>query len=75
MFHDRLINEKDKESTQGLLKRLVEENFGKIEAHVLRDPCLFGDYRNALQVLNLVQLCDNDVIITSFKKFVVKSKA
>lgn len=54
VFHDRLIDEKDKEIIQGLLKKLAEENFSKIEEHITRDPCLFGDYRNALQVCDLV---------------------
>ena len=50
VFHDRLIDEKDKKAVQLLIRKLVEENFHKDEEFILRDPCLFGDYRNALQV-------------------------
>ena len=53
VFHDRLIDEKDKDITQTLIRKLVEENFGRDEEFVLRDPCLFGDYRSALQVYAL----------------------
>nr|XP_026696380.1 dynein heavy chain 10, axonemal isoform X1 [Ciona intestinalis]XP_026696381.1 dynein heavy chain 10, axonemal isoform X2 [Ciona intestinalis] len=49
VFHDRLIDEKDKATTQALIQKLVEENFPKIESFVSRDPCLFGDYRTAMQ--------------------------
>ncbi|XP_076804944.1 dynein axonemal heavy chain 10-like [Clavelina lepadiformis] len=49
VFHDRLIDEKDKETTQHLIQKLVEEQFPKIESFVSRNPCLFGDYRTALQ--------------------------
>uniref|UniRef100_H2ZL82 Uncharacterized protein n=1 Tax=Ciona savignyi TaxID=51511 RepID=H2ZL82_CIOSA len=49
VFHDRLIDQKDKTIVQVLIQKLVEENFPKIEEFVSRDPCLFGDYRTALQ--------------------------
>jgi len=56
VFHDRLIDEKDKEMVQGFIKNLVEENFQKHEEFIQRNPCLFGDYRTALQVIFDVRL-------------------
>ncbi|OWK54873.1 Dynein heavy chain 10, axonemal [Lonchura striata] len=48
VFHDRLINEADKELVQGHIKTLVEEHFADDLEHVMRDPVLFGDFRTAL---------------------------
>ncbi|XP_061907301.1 dynein axonemal heavy chain 10-like isoform X1 [Entelurus aequoreus] len=48
IFHDRLIDEKDKNLVQGLIKNLVEENFKANMDDVMKDPVLFGDYRTAL---------------------------
>ncbi|XP_038008579.1 dynein heavy chain 10, axonemal [Motacilla alba alba] len=48
VFHDRLINEADKELVQGHIKTLVEEHFADHLEHVMRDPILFGDFRTAL---------------------------
>ncbi|NXM38868.1 DYH10 protein, partial [Gymnorhina tibicen] len=48
VFHDRLINEADKELVQGHIKSLVEEHFTDDLEHVMRDPILFGDFRTAL---------------------------
>uniref|UniRef100_U3K3Y5 Dynein-1, subspecies f n=1 Tax=Ficedula albicollis TaxID=59894 RepID=U3K3Y5_FICAL len=48
VFHDRLINEADKELVQGHIKTLVEEHFPDDLEHVMRDPVLFGDFRTAL---------------------------
>ncbi|XP_019718448.1 dynein heavy chain 10, axonemal-like [Hippocampus comes] len=48
IFHDRLIDEKDKNLVQGLIKALVEEHFKANIDDVMRDPVLFGDYRTAL---------------------------
>ncbi|NWU42756.1 DYH10 protein, partial [Hylia prasina] len=48
VFHDRLINEADKELVQGHIKALVEEHFADELEHVMRDPVLFGDFRTAL---------------------------
>ncbi|KAM4891097.1 dynein axonemal heavy chain 10 [Sylvia borin] len=48
VFHDRLINEADKELVQGHIKTLVEEHFADELEHVMRDPVLFGDFRTAL---------------------------
>ncbi|XP_039416979.1 dynein heavy chain 10, axonemal isoform X2 [Corvus cornix cornix] len=48
VFHDRLINEADKELVQGHIKTLVEEHFTDDLEHVIRDPILFGDFRTAL---------------------------
>ncbi|ESO91629.1 hypothetical protein LOTGIDRAFT_122204, partial [Lottia gigantea] len=46
---DRLINEQDKEIVNVTMKGLLEENFNSSTEFVLRDPCLFGDYRTALE--------------------------
>ncbi|XP_063271579.1 dynein axonemal heavy chain 10 [Prinia subflava] len=48
VFHDRLINEADKELVQGHIKTLVEKHFEDHLEHVMRDPVLFGDFRTAL---------------------------
>ncbi|XP_004690685.2 PREDICTED: dynein heavy chain 10, axonemal [Condylura cristata] len=49
VFHDRLINETDKQLVQSHIEHLVTEHFpGDVEA-VMRDPILFGDFRMALQ--------------------------
>ncbi|XP_036382121.1 dynein heavy chain 10, axonemal [Megalops cyprinoides] len=48
VFHDRLINETDKMLVQGHIKNLVQEHFPSDLEYVMRDPVLFGDYRNAL---------------------------
>ncbi|KAL8180179.1 UNVERIFIED_CONTAM: Dynein heavy chain 10, axonemal [Gekko kuhli] len=48
VFHDRLINEVDKNLVQGHIKVLVEEHFNDDVEQVMRDPILFGDFRMAL---------------------------
>ncbi|XP_019715984.1 dynein heavy chain 10, axonemal-like [Hippocampus comes] len=48
IFHDRLIDEKDKKMVQSLIKNLVEVHFKANLEDVMRDPVLFGDYRAAL---------------------------
>ncbi|XP_077600352.1 dynein axonemal heavy chain 10-like [Stigmatopora nigra] len=48
IFHDRLIDEKDKNYVQGLIKNLVEEHFRANMDEVMKDPVLFGDYKTAL---------------------------
>ncbi|XP_077418136.1 dynein axonemal heavy chain 10-like isoform X1 [Vanacampus margaritifer] len=48
IFHDRLIDEKDKNLVQALLKNLVEEHFKAFVDDVMKDPVFFGDYRTAL---------------------------
>ncbi|XP_077456872.1 dynein axonemal heavy chain 10-like [Stigmatopora argus] len=48
IFHDRLIDEKDKNLVQGLVRNLVETHFKENMEDVMRDPILFGDYRSAL---------------------------
>ncbi|XP_058491324.1 dynein axonemal heavy chain 10 [Solea solea] len=48
IFHDRLIDETDKALVQGHIKNLIEEHFKSDMEAVIRDPILFGDYRNAL---------------------------
>ncbi|XP_077377243.1 dynein axonemal heavy chain 10-like [Festucalex cinctus] len=48
VFHDRLIDEKDKNLVQGLIRNLVEAHFKVNKEDVMRDPVLFGDYRAAL---------------------------
>ncbi|XP_062480123.1 dynein axonemal heavy chain 10 isoform X3 [Pezoporus occidentalis] len=48
VFHDRLINEADKELVQGHMKNLIEEHFKDSLEQAMRDPVLFGDFRMAL---------------------------
>ncbi|CAL8343019.1 unnamed protein product [Lota lota] len=48
VFHDRLINEKDKTLVQGHLKNLIDEHFKSDLEAAMRDPIMFGDYRTAL---------------------------
>ncbi|XP_045152663.1 dynein axonemal heavy chain 10 [Echinops telfairi] len=48
VFHDRLINETDKQLVQEHIGHLVEENFSEDLEMVMRDPILFGDFRMAL---------------------------
>ncbi|KAJ8266677.1 hypothetical protein GJAV_G00133350 [Gymnothorax javanicus] len=48
VFHDRLINETDKMLVQGHIKSLIQEHFPEDLEYAMRDPVLFGDYRNAL---------------------------
>ncbi|XP_036076372.1 dynein heavy chain 10, axonemal isoform X2 [Rousettus aegyptiacus] len=48
VFHDRLINETDKELVQEHIGGLVTEHFNDDVEVVMRDPILFGDFRMAL---------------------------
>uniref|UniRef100_A0A673VC35 Dynein axonemal heavy chain 10 n=1 Tax=Suricata suricatta TaxID=37032 RepID=A0A673VC35_SURSU len=49
VFHDRLINETDKQLVQEHIGNLVLEHFNDDVEAVMRDPILFGDFRTALQ--------------------------
>ncbi|XP_073737373.1 dynein axonemal heavy chain 10 [Callorhinus ursinus] len=49
VFHDRLINETDKQLVQDRIRDLVTEHFNDDVEVVMRDPILFGDFRMALQ--------------------------
>ncbi|KAI5945034.1 Dynein heavy chain 10, axonemal [Manis javanica] len=49
VFHDRLINETDKQLVQDHMGALVAEHFNDNMELVMRDPILFGDFRMALQ--------------------------
>nr|XP_038946048.1 dynein axonemal heavy chain 10 isoform X3 [Rattus norvegicus] len=49
VFHDRLINEVDKQLVQDYIGNLVKEHFNDDYEMVMRDPILFGDFRTALQ--------------------------
>lgn len=49
VFHDRLINDEDKAVVNNKLKELIENHFGPHAPYTLVDPCLFGDFRNALE--------------------------
>nr|XP_039267660.1 dynein heavy chain 10, axonemal-like [Styela clava] len=49
VFHDRLIDQKDKDAVQSMIEKLVQENFSKHEEFIMRNPVLYGDYRTALQ--------------------------
>ncbi|KAM5237710.1 dynein axonemal heavy chain 10 [Ctenodactylus gundi] len=48
VFHDRLINEVDKQLVQDHIQKLVSEHFLDDLEVVMRDPILFGDFRMAL---------------------------
>ncbi|XP_069880965.1 dynein axonemal heavy chain 10 isoform X1 [Dipodomys merriami] len=48
VFHDRLINETDKELVQQHIRTLVAQHFPDDLESVMRDPILFGDFRMAL---------------------------
>uniref|UniRef100_UPI000FC45FB7 Dynein axonemal heavy chain 10 n=1 Tax=Bos taurus TaxID=9913 RepID=UPI000FC45FB7 len=48
VFHDRLINETDKELVQEHIRILVTAHFNDDVEVVMRDPILFGDFRTAL---------------------------
>uniref|UniRef100_A0A8C2R8N1 AAA+ ATPase domain-containing protein n=1 Tax=Capra hircus TaxID=9925 RepID=A0A8C2R8N1_CAPHI len=48
VFHDRLINETDKELVQEHIRNLVTAHFNEDVEAVMRDPILFGDFRTAL---------------------------
>ncbi|KAH0502213.1 Dynein heavy chain 10, axonemal [Microtus ochrogaster] len=48
VFHDRLINEVDKQLVQDHIGNLVKEYFNDDYEAVMRDPILFGDFRTAL---------------------------
>ncbi|MBZ3878788.1 Dynein heavy chain 10, axonemal [Sciurus carolinensis] len=48
VFHDRLINETDKQLVQDRIGDLVSEHFNDHLETVMRDPILFGDFRMAL---------------------------
>ncbi|CAH1233746.1 DNAH10 [Branchiostoma lanceolatum] len=49
VFNDRLINDTDKELVVGIMKNILEENYRQHVESVQRDPCLFGDFRTALE--------------------------
>lgn len=40
----------DKNYVQKLIGDIVASNFDKEQEHVMRNPILFGDYRNSLEV-------------------------
>ncbi|ELU10552.1 hypothetical protein CAPTEDRAFT_221643 [Capitella teleta] len=49
VIFDRLISDTDKELVHGHVKTLLEDNFKPQLDFVLRDPILFGDFKNALE--------------------------
>lgn len=52
VISDRLISAEDKQIVQDTVKRMVDEinEFKPHAEYVFRDPVLFGDYRNALEI-------------------------
>ncbi|XP_012518857.1 PREDICTED: dynein heavy chain 10, axonemal [Propithecus coquereli] len=48
VFHDRLINDTDKQLVQEHIRSLVTEHFTDDLETAMRDPILFGDFRMAL---------------------------
>ena len=48
VFHDRAINSKDKNYIQENISTLISQNFGDCTQFAMREPILFGDYRNTL---------------------------
>ncbi|XP_068162278.1 dynein axonemal heavy chain 10 [Antennarius striatus] len=49
IFHDRLIDNTDKDLVQGHIKNLIGEHFPSAVEEVMKDPILFGDFRTALK--------------------------
>ena len=49
VFHDRLVNESDKDYVSKLINRIVIDNFEPSEVYVTKNPILFGDFRLAAQ--------------------------
>ena len=50
IFHDRMISAEDKEVVQLKIADIVQSSWGAHSSHVLVDPILFGDFKNALKV-------------------------
>ncbi|KAI9102678.1 dynein heavy chain and region D6 of dynein motor-domain-containing protein [Phlyctochytrium arcticum] len=49
VFYDRLVTDADREHVNKLVNRLVLDAFESDEEYITRNPCLFGDFRHALQ--------------------------
>ncbi len=45
VFHDRLINQEDKQLVLNRMSELVEQKFPTCSSHTLKNPILFGDFR------------------------------
>lgn len=50
IFHDRLINDKDREVVRGHIETLLQQYFAAHTETVLKEPILYGDFRSALNV-------------------------
>ncbi|CAB3359526.1 Hypothetical predicted protein [Cloeon dipterum] len=48
VFYDRLETSEDQKLIEKLIEDAIKHYFEPFEAHTLRDPVLFGDFRNAL---------------------------
>jgi dynein heavy chain len=48
VFSDRLVKDADVAIVRGLMGEILKKNFSDIADGVLADPCVFGDYRNAV---------------------------
>ena len=48
VFHDRAINKVDKDFIQQNVSSLVSQHYSDSTTFVMREPILFGDYRNTL---------------------------
>jgi dynein heavy chain len=53
VFHDRLISDEDKQIVQETIKSIVTHSFNLDADHVLKNPILFGDFRQALHEENV----------------------
>lgn len=49
IFGDRVVSESDSALVAGLISSLTNANFGDAASFALRDPLVFGDYRNAVE--------------------------
>jgi dynein heavy chain len=49
VFCDRLINKKDKRLVDEFIEEIIEDRFEHQADYALKNPILFGDYRNALE--------------------------
>ncbi|XP_060580911.1 dynein axonemal heavy chain 10-like isoform X1 [Ruditapes philippinarum] len=49
VISDRLISDTDKNYLNEQIKELLDDNFKMHTEYAMRDPCLFGDFRTALE--------------------------
>eukprot|EP01135_Chromosphaera_perkinsii_P002697 Nk52_evm65s226 gene=Nk52_evmTU65s226 len=59
VFYDRLISEGDRTFVGGVAEDLIKTNFAGQSADVMRDPLLYGDFRNTLSESNEPRLYED----------------